>query len=98
MDPALTVVLVAANYRNRAQRALRSILEQDIADQVVVLFYDRADKPARDFPELNHANVRYEAVDRNITLGVLQRRGILAATSEIVGLMEEHVVVPPNWA
>jgi hypothetical protein len=98
VNPALTVVLVVGNYRNRAQRALRSILEQDIADQIVVLFYDRADKPARDFPELNHPSVNYAAVDRNITLGELQKRGILAATTEIVGLIEEHVAVPPNWA
>lgn len=98
MNTALTVVLVVGNYRNRAQRALRSILEQDMAGQILVLLYDRADKPGRDFPELNHPNVKYEAVDKNITLGELQKRGILAATSEIVGLVEEHVAVPPNWA
>jgi hypothetical protein len=98
MNPALTVVLVAANYRKRAQRVLRSILDQDIVDQIVVLFYDRADRPARDFPELNHPSVKYETVDRNITLGELQKRGVLSATSEIVGLIEEHVTVPPNWA
>jgi glycosyltransferase involved in cell wall biosynthesis len=97
MDPVVTVVLVAANYRARAQRALRSVLAQDIADQIAILFYDRADKPARDFPELNHPSVKYEAVDKNVTLGELQKRGILAATSEIVGLIEEHVAVPPNW-
>jgi hypothetical protein len=98
MNPALTVVLVAGNYRKRAQRALRSILEQDIADQTVVLFYDRADRPARDFEELNHPSVKYEAVDRKLTLGELQKRAVLAATSEIVGFVEEHVIVAPNWA
>jgi hypothetical protein len=98
MNPAITVVLVVGNYRDRAQRVLRSVLAQDIADQIVILFYDRADRPARDFLELNHPNVKYEAVDKKMTLGELQKRGILAATSEIVGLVEEHVAVPPNWA
>jgi hypothetical protein len=97
MDPAVTVVLVAANYRERARRVLRSILDQDVAEEFIVFFYDRADKPARDFPELNHPRVKYEAVDRNITLGELQKRAILAATTEIVGLIEEHTAVPPNW-
>ena len=98
MNPAVTVILVVGNYRSRAQRALRSVLAQDIIDQILILFYDRADRPARDFPELNHPNVKYEAVDKKITLGELQKRGILAATSEIVGFVEEHVAVPPNWA
>jgi len=98
MNPAITVVLVVGNYRDRAQRVLRSVLAQDIANQILILFYDRADRPARDFSELNHPNVKYEAVDRNLSLGELQKRGILAATSEIVGLVEEHVAVPPNWA
>jgi glycosyl transferase family 2 len=98
MNPAITVVLVVGNYRDRAQRVLRSVLAQDIADQILILFYDRADRPARDFSELSHPNVKYEAVDRSLSLGELQKRGILAATSEIVGLVEEHVAVPPNWA
>ena len=98
MNPAVTVVLVAGNYRDRAQRVLRSILAQDIADQILILFYDRADNPARDFSELDHPNVKYEAVDKNLSLGELQKRGILAATSEVVGFVEEHVAVPPNWA
>lgn len=98
MGPVLTVVLVVADYRERGRRALRSILDQDIDKEFLVLFYDRAQQPARDIPELNHPSVRYEAVDRNITLGELQKRGVLAATTEIVGLAEEHVTVPRNWA
>lgn len=97
MNPAATIVLVVGNYRARARRGLRSILDQDATEEFVVLFYDRADKPARDFPELNHPRVRYEVVDRKFTLGELQKRAILAATTEIVGLIEEHVAVPSNW-
>lgn len=97
MNPAVTAVLVAGNYRDRAQRALRSILDQDVTEEFVVFFYDRADQPARDFPELNHPRVRYEAIGKNITLGELQKRAVLAATTEIVGLIEEHAAVPRNW-
>ncbi len=96
--PLLTVVLIAGNRRERAQRMLRSVLEQDIADQIVILVYDRADQPARDLRELNRSNIVYEPVDKQSTLGVLQKRATLAATTDIIAFVEEHVVVPPGWA
>ena len=95
---ALTVVLVADEYRDRAQRMLRSVMEQDIADQIVIFVYDRANGAAKDFPELNHPRVVYEAVDRKLTLGQLQKRAVLTATSDILAFIEEHVAVPPGWA
>jgi hypothetical protein len=96
--PVLTVVLIIGNRRERVPRMLRSILEQDIADQIVIMVYDRADEPARDSPELNRSNIVYEAVDRRWTLGPLQKRAALAATTDIIAFTEEHVVVPPGWA
>jgi glycosyltransferase involved in cell wall biosynthesis len=97
-NPAITVVLVADNYRDRAQRMLRSVLEQDIADQIVIFVYDRAHRAGKDFAELNHPNVVYEAVDRRLTLGQLQTRATLSATTDIIAFIEEHVTVPPGWA
>ncbi len=96
--PLLTVVLIAGNRRERVQRTLQSLLEQDIADQIVTMVYDRADQPARDIPELNRPNIVYEAVDRHSTLGPLQKRATLAASTDIIAFIEEHVVVPPGWA
>jgi glycosyl transferase family 2 len=97
-NPALTVVLVADVHRERAQRMLRSILQQDIADQIVIFVYDRAYEPTKDFAELNHPNVVYEAAGRKLTLGQLQKRATLTATTDIIAFIEEHVTVPPGWA
>jgi hypothetical protein len=97
-NPALTVVLVVDKYRERAQRMLRSVLEQDIADQISLLVYDRADQTGRDLPEFHLENVVYEAVDRELTLGQLQKRAILTTSSDIIAFIEEHVAVPPGWA
>jgi glycosyltransferase involved in cell wall biosynthesis len=97
-NPLLTVILIAGNHRERVQRMLRSVLEQDIADQILIIVYDRADRPTRDLPELTGSNVVYEAVDRRATLGQLQKRGTLAATTDVIAFIEEHVVVPPGWA
>jgi hypothetical protein len=97
-NPALTVVLVADLYRERAQRMLRSVLQQDIAEQIVIFVYDRASQPAKDFAELNHPNVVYETVSRRLTLGQLQEKATLAATTDIIAFIEEHVTVPPGWA
>jgi hypothetical protein len=96
--PLLTVVLIAGNYRERAQRTLRSILAQDIADQITIIVYDRAKQPARDLPELNGPNIIYEAVDPHSHLGTLQKRAALAASTDVIALIEEHVVVPAGWA
>ena len=97
-SPALTIVLVADNQRERAQRMLRSVLQQDIADEIIIFVYDRAYKPTRDFTELNHPNVVYEAVGRKLTLGQLQKRATLTAATDIIAFIEEHVTVPPGWA
>ena len=97
-SPALTVVLVADNHRDRAQRMLRSVLEQDIADRIIIFVYDRAYEPTKDFAELNHPNVVYEAAGRKLTLGQLQKRATLSATTDIIAFIEEHVTVPPGWA
>jgi hypothetical protein len=96
--PLLTVILIAGNRREGVQRTLQSIFEQDIADQIVIMVFDRADQPARDLPELNRSNVLYEAVDRQSTLGRLQKRATLAASTDVVAFIEEHVVVPSGWA
>jgi len=89
--------MIIGDVRERAQRALRSVLSQDIAEQIVVLIYDRADTPA-DFPELSAPNVTYEWVGKNTTLGVLQKRAVQTATTDIIAFLEEHTVAPPEWA
>jgi glycosyltransferase involved in cell wall biosynthesis len=94
----LTVVLIAGNNRERAQRMLRSVLEQDIAEKIVVVVFDRADNPSRDLPELRRSNIVYEPVDKNSTLGQLRARAARAASTEVIAFIEEHVVVPPGWA
>lgn len=96
--PLLTVVLIAGNYRERTQRMLRSVLEQDIADQIIIMVYDRADQPARDLPELNGPNIVYEAVGSRSRLGEIQKRATLAASTDIIAFIEEHVTVSPGWA
>lgn len=97
-NPVLTVVFVAGNSRERAQRSLRSVLDQDGADRIVVHVYDRAYHPVRDLPEFSHPSVAYEPVDRQSTLGQLQKRALLNARTEIIAFIEEHVCVPPGWA
>jgi hypothetical protein len=94
----LTVILIIGDKRERAQRALQSILAQDIADRILVLVYDRSSTPAQDFPELTRSNVVYEPSGPNTTLGELQKRAVQTATTDIIGLLEEHVVVPAGWA
>ncbi|MFL6514961.1 MAG: glycosyltransferase [Chthoniobacterales bacterium] len=97
-QPLLTVVLIAGNYRDRVQRALRSILNQDTIDQVVVMVYDRAFEPARNLPEFEHPKVTYKAVERHTTLGQLQKSAVLTTETEFIAFLEEHVTVPPDWA
>lgn len=94
----LTVILIIGDKRERAQRALQSILAQDIADRILILIYDRSRTPAQDFAELTRSNVVYEPSGPNTTLGELQKRAVQTATTDIVGFMEEHVVVPAGWA
>ena len=77
---------------------LRSVLQQDIADEIVIFVYDRAPQETRDFAELDHPNVVYEAVSKKFTLGQLQKHATLTATTDIIAFIEEHVTVPSGWA
>ena len=97
-SPILTVVLVVDRYRERAQRVLRSLLEQELAGQINIVVYDRASQTARDLPEFHLPNVFHEAVDRKSTLGQLQKRATLTIPTDIIAFIEEHVTVPPGWA
>ena len=94
----MTVVLVAGNVRERAQRTLQSVLEQKLNGQIAVLVYDRAFQPARDLPEFDHPSVTYQAADSRSTLGQLQKQAVFAVQTEFIAFIEEHVVVPPGWA
>lgn len=97
-SPILTVVLVVDKYRDRAKRVLHSLLEQDLAGELQVAVYDRAAQTAADLPEFHLPNVFYEAVDRKLTLGQLQKRATLTIPTDIIAFIEEHVTVPPGWA
>jgi hypothetical protein len=96
--PLLTVVLIAGNNRERARRMLRSVLDQDIAEQIAIAVFDRADKPSRELPELNRSNIVYQTADKTTTLGELRARATGAVSSEIIAFIEEHVVLPQGWA
>lgn len=97
-NPALTVIVVADNYRERTQRLLRGLLDQDVADQIRVMVFDRADDAKPDLPEFGDPKVFYEAVNKTLTLGQLQKNATLTTTTEIIAFIEEHVTVPPGWA
>jgi hypothetical protein len=97
-SPGFTVVLIAGNSRERTRRALQSILRQDTDKQLRVLVYDRAYEPVRDLPEFDFPNVTYEPVARESTLGQLQKRAVLTVDTEIIAFIEEHAVVPSEWA
>jgi hypothetical protein len=96
--PVITAVLIADSHRDRAQRMLRSVLQQDIGEQIIIFVYDRASELGKNFSELDHPNVVYEPVSRKLTLGQLQKRATLEAKTNIIAFIEEHVTVPPGWA
>src|SRR5689334_11606093 len=96
-NPIFTITLIIGEKRERARRALKSVLAQDIADRILVNVFDRSRDPKVDFPELTAPNVNYEPVTLQTTLGELQKRAVLGATTEFVGFLEEHVVAPPEW-
>src|SRR4051812_22093990 len=97
-DPVLTVILTAGNDRGRFQQTLRSILDQDIIEQILIVIYDRAYQPVRDLPEFDHPNVSYQPVERHSTLGQLQQQSVFSGKTEFIAFIEEHVLVPTNWA
>jgi hypothetical protein len=93
----LSAVLVAGPLRDRAERVLRELSAQTVADALEVVVVDLAPDGARRLELPPGLPVTYvQAAGRSTEAG--RAEGVRRATAPIVALIEDHAHPVPEWA
>lgn len=98
MRPDLSVVLVVGERRERAARALESILTQRAIERLEVLLCDLAPGEPPPVPGSDHPAVRIFKLSPNTLFSAAKARGVREASAPIVAFVEEHTRVYEGWA
>ncbi len=94
----LSVVLVVGEQRERSARGLRSILEQNIIDQIEVLVMDCSVPGTPPLLGSEHPSVRVVRLVQDELYAHTLAEGVRQARAPVVAFMEEHCTALPGWA
>lgn len=98
MHPDLSVVLVVGERRDRAVRALASVLAQSAADRLEVLLFDLAPGDPPPVPGSDHPAVRTFRLPPETLFSAAKAQGVRAASAPVVVFVEEHTQAYEGWA
>ncbi|HLF34018.1 MAG TPA: glycosyltransferase [Cyclobacteriaceae bacterium] len=92
----ISVILVIGKMRDRAKKALNSVLEQENISTAEVLVVDTCDES---FPPIMEKNdlVKYIRGPKGMGIGELKELAIQQAEGYWVAFIEEHVRAFPGW-
>ncbi|MEP7335359.1 MAG: glycosyltransferase [Actinomycetota bacterium] len=97
MTPSVSVVIVPGNRRERAARALASVLDQDGIERAEVVVLDAANDGSPPLPRSDEPAVRLFSRPQRGTYGELRSEGTRLARAPIVAFIEEHAIALPGW-
>jgi hypothetical protein len=95
--PYLSVVLIVGAQRRRAERALASLLAQEVLPEMEILLCDWKNN-ARPLLQAGHAAVRLFPVPAPATFTQARLQAVHLARGEAVAFLEEHAWVHQGWA
>ncbi len=98
MPPALSVILVVGERRDRAVRALASVLSQDAVDSLEILLLDLAPGEPAPLPGSDHPVVRTVRMPPETLFSTATAHGVRLAAAPVVVFLEEHCRAWPGWA
>lgn len=99
--PSLSVVVVTPNDFAQIRRTVRHLRAQDVVDDLELVLVAPSEAAVADHHtgELDaFAAVRTVALGRIPNVDRAAASGILAATADIVAVIEDHAFVQPGWA
>jgi GT2 family glycosyltransferase len=96
--PDLAVILVVGERRDRAVRALASVLDQDVVSQIEVLLLDCAPGDPPPLPGSDHPVVRTVRLPADTLFSAAKARAVRMAAAPVVAFVEEHCRVFSGWA
>lgn len=96
--PEMTVVLMVDQRRQRAARALGSVLAQTAMDRLEILVYDFAHGTQPPVAGSDHPAVTVIPASYPNSIGAVRLAGFRRATAPLVAFLEEHTRAEPGWA
>ncbi len=96
--PILTVILLAGPLRTRAERMLRSVLEQSLIDRLEVILIDFEPDDVPPLSGSDHPAVTFLRGNPAWDFGQGRAEGVRMAHAPIVAFLEEHAWACPGWA
>jgi hypothetical protein len=95
-EPQLSVIVVVGTQRERAGRAVQSILSQEGLEEAEVILVDTCPALAP-IPGSDHAAVRIVPITGPSTFGNARAAGVHAAHGRNIAFLEEHSLAFPGW-
>ena len=96
-SPRLSVVLVVGDLRTRAEECLATILRQESADQIEILLFDVAERPAGALAGSDHPSVRRIPLAPGTPYATARAEGVRRARAPYVAFLEEHCRAGDGW-
>lgn len=97
-QPSLTAALIVGVERTRAAKALRSILYQNVIDQMEVLVIDCVPPGTPPMQGCDHPTVRVLRVTPPALFGEMRALAVREARAPIIAFLEEHCLAMTGWA
>lgn len=96
--PELSVVIVAGARRDRAERALKSVLEQRCSKPLEVIVVDLEEAGSPWDLSQHDPRVRWVRLPSHLTFGEARAQAVALARGGAVAFLEEHCAALPGWA
>ena len=96
--PSLSVVVPSVNGWGDLEGCLAALFAQDGAAAIEVLVADRVGRAVREPLARTFPGARLIAAAAGTTIPDLRALAFAAARGAVVGVIEDHVIVPPDWA
>jgi hypothetical protein len=96
--PSLSVVIPSVNGWDDLEGCLAAVTAQGNGIRVEVLVADRVGAPVRERVRARFPAVRLLEAPPGTSIPRLRALGFAAATAPVVGVIEDHVLVPTDWA
>ena len=95
--PYISISMIIGVQRERAERALASVLTQDALDHAEVLLFDTAHGQFPPLAGSRHPAVKVIPMDASLPFSRMLVIGIERSRGEIVAFTEDHVIRPSGW-
>lgn len=96
--PELTVVVPSVNGWQDLERCLSALFAQQGGVVLEVIVADRVGDPVRVPLRRNHPGARLLEAEPGTPIPALRAWAFREARADVVGVIEDHVLVPPDWA